>query len=620
MLKLFTLLLCLFTLPLFAGNELKNHFSPYLAMHGDDPVQWRAWGADVLEQAKKENKLILISSGYFACHWCHVMQRESYQNPAIAKLLNDSFIAVKVDRELDVALDALLIRFVQQMNGSAGWPLNVFLTPEGYPLLGLTYRPAESFEQLLINLRERWQESPQRLAQMAQMASGQIFKKVALEQGGVRPVAELRQELVEQALKLGDELQGGFGEQSKFPRVPMLSSLLLELQSAPNEELEAFLRLTLDQMAHLALRDHLGGGFYRYTVDPGWQQPHFEKMLYDNALAVSLYLQAAQILDQPRYRQIAFETLDFMLAEMAHQEGGFIASLSAVDDDGNEGGSYLWQREELMAVLSKAEFALADRLWSWLPISEGEQVLGLLPVAIEKPQHLAKELKMSFSLLQEEQKIIRAKLHRWRLQNRSLPKDGKRLAGWNGLALSALCQASVAPEGERFQTAASKQLAFVNGFWSKGELRRELSSTKGAAFAGYTTVAQGLWRCAVAFPAQKKALQDRVAELSDRAWSLFYRQGSWRLGQKPLLPVLLQRPLLDDGPLPSPSALLLKLSPQVLAAGYQPNWKADYQQALQAAGRFLSGQTVLWYAEHIELFVSKKSPLLPDLRIEPETR
>jgi len=358
MLKPIALLLLSFWLPLSAANDLKHHLSPYLAMHGDDPVQWRAWGPEVLLQAQKENKLILISSGYFACHWCHVMQRESYQNPAIAKLLNESFIAVKVDRELDVALDALLIRFVQQMNGSAGWPLNVFLTPEGYPLLGLTYRPANEFETLLRRLTERWLAAPKQLSQMAQMASTQIFKSSdQVDEQPLRPVAELRQDLVQQALKLADEFQGGFGEQSKFPRVPMLQALLAELQREPNPELQAFLQLTLEQMS--------------------------------------------------------------------------------------------------------------------LPIQEEQQTLGLLPVTIEHPEALARELKMDFELLQEQQGVIGNKLYRWRLQNRSLPTDGKRLAGWNGLALSALCQAAVLPAGARFRPAAQKQLNFVQGFWSGDRLKRD---------------------------------------------------------------------------------------------------------------------------------------------------
>ncbi len=621
MLKPIALLLLSFWLPLSAANDLKHHFSPYLAMHGDDPVQWRAWGPEVLLQAQKENKLILISSGYFACHWCHVMQRESYQNPAIAKLLNESFIAVKVDRELDVALDALLIHFVQQMNGSAGWPLNVFLTPEGYPLLGLTYRPANEFETLLRRLTERWLAAPKQLSQMAQMASTQIFKSSdQVDEQPLRPVAELRQDLVQQALKLADEFQGGFGEQSKFPRVPMLQALLAELQREPNPELQAFLQLTLEQMSRLALRDHLGGGFYRYTVDPNWQQPHFEKMLYDNALAVSLYLQASQQQKNVRYQQVAFDTLDFMLREMASEDGGFIASLSAVDDEGNEGGSYLWQSEELATVLSKAELGMAERLWLWLPIQEEQQTLGLLPVTIEHPEALARELKMDFELLQEQQGVIGNKLYRWRLQNRSLPTDGKRLAGWNGLALSALCQAAVLPAGARFRPAAQKQLNFVQGFWSGDRLKRELNSSEGAAFAGYVYVAQGLLSCVALLPEQKSALLEQVAQLSAKAWQLFYRPGAWRLGEKALLPVRLQRPLLEDGPLPSPSALLLKISQGLLLAGHQPVWQADYQQALQDAQRFLSNETVLWYAEHLELFVSKNSPNGKDSAIKPEKK
>jgi len=418
----------------------------------------------------------------------------------------------------------------------------------------------------------------------------------------IKSPAELHQELIEQALALGDELLGGFGEQGKFPRTPLLLSLLAELQRQPNVELADFLRLTLDQMRQLALWDHLGGGFYRYTIDPNWQQPHFEKMLYDNAQAVPLYLQAAKVLQQPRYREVAFATLDFMLAEMSHPNGGFIASLSAVDDESKEGGSYLWQHAELSAVLSKAELALAERLWSWSPISERGEQLGLLPLAIEDLPALAKELKMNPELLQNQQHLIAEKLYRWRRQHRSLPRDSKRLAGWNGLVLNALCQASTAPVGERFRAMALKQLKFVQGFWSKGVLKREVSSPENASFAGYALVADALWQCAELPLLDKKALQQQALALSDRAWSLFYHQGGWRLEEQPLLPVRLQSALLEDGPLPSPSALLLKLSKKILAANYHPSWQADYRQARQAAGRFLSEQQVLWYAEHVSLY------------------
>ncbi|MEE8379244.1 MAG: DUF255 domain-containing protein, partial [Gammaproteobacteria bacterium] len=318
MLKLIIALIftTLFPLPLIASNQLGGHDSPYLAMHGDDPVDWQSWTADVLARAKKENKLVFVSIGYFSCHWCHVMQRESYSNEKIAKQLNDNFISVKVDRELNPALDAYLIDFVTRTRGSAGWPLNVFLTPEGHPLVGLTYLPAERFMALLKDLQSKWQQSPAYYKQAAARAA-QDMAGLAVKPGLPISKKEAKQYeaiMVSQALRLTDEMSGGFGQQTKFPMVPQLESLLGAYERNRNARVKKLLITTLDNMATQGMRDHLGGGFYRYTVDPGWQTPHFEKMLYDNALLAHLYLRASKLLNRPDYELIARETLDFMIS------------------------------------------------------------------------------------------------------------------------------------------------------------------------------------------------------------------------------------------------------------------------------------------------------------------
>jgi len=348
-----------------SANQLAGHDSPYLAMHGDDPVEWQDWSAEVLARAKKDNKLLFVSIGYFACHWCHVMQRESYQNPQIAKMLNQNFISVKVDRELNPALDARLIDFVQRTRGAAGWPLNVFLTPEGYPLVGLTYLPKDRFLTLLNDLHQQWQQAPAYLTEAAANAAAAMKGEPPKPDPALKPGDGKRYQtiMVQQALQLGDEMDGGFGEQSKFPMVPQLDSLLSAYQRKNIPQLKYFLTLTLDRMASQGMRDHLGGGFFRYTTDPGWQTPHFEKMLYDNALLSSLYLRAAKIFRRADYELIARDTLDFMLAEMRGPQGAMVASFSAVDDAGVEGGYYLWESETLSKVLTPAEYVLLKIMW-----------------------------------------------------------------------------------------------------------------------------------------------------------------------------------------------------------------------------------------------------------------
>lgn len=321
-------------------NTLANNASPYLAMHGGDPVHWQEWNEQTVATARKENKLLFVSIGYFACHWCHVMQRESYQNPGIAAKLNSNFIPVKVDRELNPALDTRLIEFVERTRGYSGWPLNVFITPEGYPLLGIVYLPPNDFSSLITELATIWQQDSQQLIAEAKAASEELQttpldKTITIQEG---LVSKVHGKLKNVTLTRADSFAGGFGNQSKFPSVPQLSAMLDSYKSNHDKQLAGFLRLTLNNMASLGLNDIIAGGFYRYTVDPQWRVPHFEKMLYDNALLASLYLQAGVAFDEPRYLDTARKTLDFMISELLSEQGGLYASLSAIDSKNVEGG------------------------------------------------------------------------------------------------------------------------------------------------------------------------------------------------------------------------------------------------------------------------------------------
>ena len=311
----------LLALPVFAArnNQLANHPSPYLAMHGQDPVQWQEWGKAAQQAAVREDKLLFISSGYFSCHWCHVMQRESFSDPEIAAILNKHFIAVKVDRELNPALDAKLIDFVERTRGYAGWPLNVFITPDGYPLVGLVYMPQQGFKTMLLKLTTEWQQRKPELKELAAKATSELATPQVSESTTLAPKLgeEYTKYLLRHTFDLADELQGGFGQQNKFPMVPQLQVLLAEYQRNRLERLGDFLQTTLNHMASQGLNDQLAGGFYRYTVDPAWQIPHFEKMLYDNAQLANLYLNAASVFSNQRYQTVAFQTLDFMLHELA---------------------------------------------------------------------------------------------------------------------------------------------------------------------------------------------------------------------------------------------------------------------------------------------------------------
>ncbi len=558
--RLKSILVCLLFLPGIAGavsSPLAGHFSPYLAMHADDPVRWRLWDDAVLQQARRENKLIFISSGYFACHWCHVMQRESFRNETIAALLNRVTIPVKVDRELDPELDAALIAFVERTRGSASWPLNVFLTPEGYPLVGTVYLPPDGFQTFLERLALRWQQEPQMLVGLARRASQQEVKH--LSEANRIPLPQLREKLrqgfsqsIEQK---GDFLAGGLGDGAKFPEAPLMEALLLQAQS--DEALRDFTALTLEQIAGQGLRDHLGGGFFRYTVDPGWQQPHFEKMLYDNAQLARLFLHASETLAIPAYRALALQTLDFMLREMWHKEGAFIASLSALDEAGVEGGYYLWTQEELQAVLGEQDYRLLNLGWSFCGAPDWQG--AVLPVPTLSADALAERLERTATEITQQLRRARQALLRERRQ-RSLPRDEKRLAGWNGLALSALSEAG--RMGRRYRLAGKAVRDYLHSLWDGERLwRLHARGDKGGipgVLEDYIYVAQGLLDWAAV--EGDRASRELAARLVDEAWQRFHGKRGWHWGEGEAVRLFSPAvPMLADGALPSPSALWLQL-------------------------------------------------------------
>ena len=529
-------------------------------MHGGDPVHWQPWSEAVLELAKKQGKLIFISSGYFSCHWCHVMQRESYRNPEIARILNDHFIPVKVDRELDPALDEHLIDFVQRTRGSAGWPLNVFLTPEGYPVTGMTYAPPGRFKTILERLYRLWEQQRDEITELARNAlqaleearRGRASTEVFLSD------AQLAASFIDQAMELADELSGGFGQQSRFPMAPQ-TAVLLKLQKAyPREQVTEFLQLTLAQMASQGLRDHLGGGFFRYTVDPHWRTPHFEKMLYTQALLALLYLDAAAVLQNPAYSSIAYDTLDFVTREMAGRGGGYVASFSAVDDKGAEGGYYLWTMAQLKQLLSPEELELARRHWTFEKVSaEGG---GLLPLQGEAASVLAKDYGIPPGEMEKRLSAVKKKLLAARKQ-RVLPVDDKQLAGWNGLVLAALSRAAGTPGGARFRGSARRLKEYLLRIhWKEGILLRTSGSRGGiaASLQDYAYVAWGLFEWA---GLEGDDPAGRVArKMLSVAWRDFHDERGWRSGSRALLPGMPAMEAQEDGAMPAPSAIVLRLA------------------------------------------------------------
>ena len=579
-------------------NQLKHNPAPYLAMHGEDPVQWQQWNAQTLEHARRENKLLFVSIGFFSCYWCHVMQRESFRDAEVARVLNELFIPVVVDRELDPVLDAQMLQFVERFRGSAGWPLNVFITPQGYPILGGVYFPRQEFLAVLARLAERWKSEPEQLSALAAQAAREPPPTAtAPTPTGAAATAAL----VRQALELADHLSGGFGEQNKFPMSAQLLSLLAIYAAQPDARLGEHLQLTLDRMAALGLRDHLSGGFFRYTTDSAWRTPHFEKMLYDNALLATVYLRTARIFQRPDYERVARETLDFMLTRMRSPQGGFYSSLSAVDELGVEGAYYLWNEPTLQTVLDETDSAAARGVWNMNGAPPFEA--GFLPVPERDFEHVAAELKLTVEQVQQRVENARKKLLAVRDQRQS-PVDTKVIAGWNGLALIALSEAAALPGGAAYGVAARELREYlVKNLLRKGELLR-MQASDGTVVAGvledYAYVTAGLLR----YAEWSKNTADRVTagKLVRDAWRRFHRPAGWVLTDHAVLPGQPGMPWLEDEALPSPSAWLIAASLQLAKDSGDAVLKRSALDALAQGGHWLNTQAFN-YASHVPLLV-----------------
>ncbi len=583
------------------SNRLKNHPSPYLAMHGDDPVAWQDWGPAAIARARREGKLLFVSVGYFTCHWCHVMQRESYKNPVIAAYINRHFVPVKVDRELESALDARLIEFAERTQGQGGWPLNVFLTPDGYPLFAVLYQPPDVFREQIQRVQTLWASEGQSLARLAR-------REAAPAHGPGAPrldaplVAAHRDAFIKALLANADLLQGGLGNRAKFPPSPQLMLVLDLYAGKPDPKLKEFLVLTLDAMAQRGLYDHVGGGFFRYTTDPSWKTPHFEKMLYDNAQLARIYHRAGRVLQRSDYRQVAERTIRFLAREMHAREGAFLAALSAVDDRNVEGGYYLWPEPELKRLLTGEELAVlghAFRMTGPAPFEAGH-----LPWRAHSPAETAKELRLDVALVSRYQDTAMAKLFDAR-QRRSLPRDTKLLAGWNGLMLTTLAEMAREtqddPEWQRLARGTRDYL--VKHLWRDDRLRRAVAGDRelgAASLEDYAYVADGL----LAWARLTGAAEDyRLAlEVTRAAWKRFYSRQGWRLADQSLMAAEPGQDVLSDGPMPAPSGVLIRVS---LALAAHRRDAALRQQALAAlnSGHRLIAQDPVWHASHIAAMI-----------------
>ncbi len=508
-------------------NRLGAEASPYLLQHADNPVDWYPWGADALERAKEEDRPILLSVGYSACHWCHVMAHESFENQATAALMNEHFVNIKVDREERPDVDALYMDATVSMTGQGGWPMTVFLTPAGEPFYAGTYYPPEprhglpSFTELLVAVAEAWRTQRPDISAQARRLVEAVGSSARIEPSAEPLTAGLLAEAERGIARTFEPTYGGFGRAPKFPPASTLEFLLRRGSPTAME----MVTKTLDGMAAGGMYDLVGGGFHRYSVDDRWVVPHFEKMLYDNALLATVYLHAWAVTGEPRYRRVAEETLDYVIRDLRLSNGG-LASAQDADTNGVEGLTFTW---------TAAEGVPAALL---LPFEHGRSIIrGDLPAD------------------------LRARLFEQRSQRPQPGLDDKVLSSWNGLALAALAEGARRLDRPDWLDAARGLGEFLLGPLSRenGRLSRSWRGGKvsGEGFLDdYANVAHGMIELHIATGAVRWLEEAR--RLARLAIELFHdpQHGGFFLAPVGGEELVARTKGLDDTPIPSGNSML----------------------------------------------------------------
>lgn len=447
-------------------NRLAQESSPYLQQHGSNPVDWFPWGAEALARALAEDKPIFLSIGYAACHWCHVMEHESFEDAATAEILNRNFVCIKVDREERSDLDSIYMQAVVAMTGHGGWPMSVWLNPQREPFYSGTYFPPErrhgmpGFKELLRNLAEAWQQRRGELQENARAMLEHLRSPAAAGgAAGALPDAGLLPQALQAVLQSFDWSNGGWGAAPKFPQ-PMTIEFLLRqhARSADPLALEMAER-TLQAMAAGGMYDQLGGGFHRYAVDDHWLVPHFEKMLYDNAQLARVYLHAFQVTGKPLYKRIVEETCDYLLREMTEPGGGFYSAQDA-DSEGEEGRFFVWSVAEVREILQADALLFMEAF----DVTAGGNFEGHSILHVQVPLALLAE-KYKLAEDEVESRLARARMQLWAVRERRIKplRDEKVLTAWNGLALAALAEAARVLGRADYLLAAQRNAEFVLG-------------------------------------------------------------------------------------------------------------------------------------------------------------
>lgn len=475
-------------------NHLANSTSPYLQQHAHNPVDWFPWGEEALQKAKAENKLILVSIGYSACHWCHVMEHESFEKQEVAEIMNRFFVCIKVDREERPDIDQIYMSAVQLMTNRGGWPLNCICLPDQRPVYGGTYFPKKDWLNLLVNLADFWKEKPQEAEDYATRLTDGIHKYEQFE--FVNEAKAFSKNDLEAIVKPWkrqfDMVEGGLNRAPKFPMPNNWQFLMRYAHLMKDEAVQMSVRITLEKMAFGGIYDQIGGGFARYSVDGNWHVPHFEKMLYDNAQLVSLYAEAFTWCLDPLYPKIIEETLTFIERELTSPEGGFYSALDA-DSEGVEGKFYTFSKKEVEEVLG-ADAELFNTYFHVTDEGNWEEEQTNIFFRKDDADELDERFGLSVDELQTKINQARQKILDKRSTRVRPGLDHKILAGWNGLMLKGYCDAYRALDEPHYLEVAIRNASFIlqNLVEESGKMKRVFGSNSPAFLDDYALVTDGL--------------------------------------------------------------------------------------------------------------------------------
>jgi len=588
-------------------NHLINEKSPYLIQHAHNPVDWYPWGEEAFRRARETNRPVFLSIGYATCHWCHVMARESFEDEETAEALNRDFISIKVDREERPDVDRIYMLFVQAATGSGGWPMTVFLTPDLKPFFGGTYFPAQphhglpAFKEVLHRIAEAWRREGAQFAD----SSADVVRQLAQRAETEPVIAPLNPQVLDSGFyafrRQFDTAHGGFGGAPKFPRMPVLDFLMRYHRRTGNAEALEMVFATLNAMAHGGIRDHLGGGFHRYSVDERWLVPHFEKMLHDQAQIAASYIDAFGISNDSYYAGVARATLDYVLRDLADEAGGFCCAEDADSPDPadpsrtSEGAFYLWTAAQIHETLGEPD---AARFMYHYGAHESGNIIhdpaGEFPGRnILFEEHSVKETAAHFEMDEAEMDrslaASRAKLFEARSRRPRPSRDGKVLVSWNGLMISALAKAARVLQARQYLEAAQRASRFImERMYSRaaGTLVRRYCCGE-AAIPGlledYAFFVQGLLDLHEASP-ETQALEDAV-RLTHKQLELFEDKASGAFFDAPPDPHLILRLKNDyDGAEPSGNSIAISNLLRLSRLTERDEYSAPAMRALRSIG------------------------------------